>query len=45
MVHRSNIFIISRIHYVKRPGAILEPASVLATLELDDPNRVKKVIY
>ncbi|EDV27057.1 uncharacterized protein TRIADDRAFT_22916, partial [Trichoplax adhaerens] len=31
-----------KIHYVKRPGAILEPASVLATLELDDPNLVKK---
>nr|XP_014349107.1 PREDICTED: acetyl-CoA carboxylase 2 isoform X1 [Latimeria chalumnae]XP_014349108.1 PREDICTED: acetyl-CoA carboxylase 2 isoform X1 [Latimeria chalumnae]XP_014349109.1 PREDICTED: acetyl-CoA carboxylase 2 isoform X1 [Latimeria chalumnae] len=28
------------IHYVKRPGAVLEPGSIVARLELDDPTKV-----
>ncbi|XP_066148844.1 acetyl-CoA carboxylase isoform X1 [Euwallacea fornicatus] len=30
--------------YAKRPGAVLEGGSVLATLELDDPNLVTKTV-
>ncbi|XP_063969760.1 acetyl-CoA carboxylase-like isoform X10 [Lytechinus pictus] len=30
------------IHYVKRPGAVLDQGSVVAKLELDDPSRVQK---
>lgn len=32
------------ITYVKRPGAVLEGGSILATLELDDPNLVTKTV-
>ncbi|XP_073241070.1 acetyl-CoA carboxylase-like isoform X1 [Porites lutea] len=28
------------VHYVKNPGAVLEPGSVVAKLELDDPSKV-----
>uniref|UniRef100_A0A8L0DT70 acetyl-CoA carboxylase n=1 Tax=Oncorhynchus mykiss TaxID=8022 RepID=A0A8L0DT70_ONCMY len=28
------------IHYVKRPGAVLEPGCVIAKLQLDDPSRL-----
>ncbi|KAG9493211.1 hypothetical protein GDO78_001235 [Eleutherodactylus coqui] len=30
------------IHYVKRPGAVLEPGCVIAKLQLDDPSRVQQ---
>ena len=30
------------IHIVKRPGAILHPGTLVATLELDDPSRIKQ---
>ncbi|KFQ91765.1 Acetyl-CoA carboxylase 2, partial [Nipponia nippon] len=30
-----------RLHYVKRPGALLEAGCVIARLELDDPTKVK----
>ncbi|XP_069727330.1 acetyl-CoA carboxylase 2 isoform X1 [Phaenicophaeus curvirostris] len=30
-----------RVHYVKRPGALLEAGCVIAQLELDDPTKVK----
>ncbi|XP_009995147.1 PREDICTED: acetyl-CoA carboxylase 2 [Chaetura pelagica] len=30
-----------RVHYVKRPGALLEVGCVIARLELDDPTKVK----
>lgn len=32
-----------RVHYVKRPGALLEAGCVIAQLELDDPTKVKTV--
>ncbi|KAK9874333.1 hypothetical protein WA026_002683 [Henosepilachna vigintioctopunctata] len=32
------------ISYVKRPGAVLEPGSILAKLELDDPSLVTKAV-
>lgn len=32
-----------RVHYVKRPGALLEAGCVIARLELDDPTKVKPV--
>ncbi|XP_029189065.2 LOW QUALITY PROTEIN: acetyl-CoA carboxylase-like [Acropora millepora] len=28
------------VHYVKNPGAVLEPGSIVAKLELDDPSKV-----
>lgn len=31
------------IHYVKRPGAVLDPGCVIAKLQLDDPSRVQQV--
>ncbi len=31
------------VHYVKRPGAVLEAGAIVARLELDDPTRVKMV--
>lgn len=31
------------IHFVKRPGAVLEAGSILARLELDDPSQMKRV--
>ncbi|XP_053938279.1 acetyl-CoA carboxylase 2 isoform X2 [Cuculus canorus] len=30
-----------RVHYIKRPGALLEAGCVIARLELDDPTKVK----
>nr|WDE40200.1 acetyl-CoA carboxylase [Tegillarca granosa] len=30
------------VHYVKRPGAVLDPGSVVAHLDLDDPSRVQQ---
>nr|XP_014343158.1 PREDICTED: acetyl-CoA carboxylase isoform X1 [Latimeria chalumnae] len=30
------------IHYVKRPGAVLDPGCVIAKLQLDDPSRVRQ---
>ncbi|XP_074743093.1 acetyl-CoA carboxylase 2 isoform X3 [Strix uralensis] len=30
-----------RVHYIKRPGALLEVGCVIARLELDDPTKVK----
>lgn len=32
-----------RVHYVKRPGALLEAGCIIARLELDDPTKVKPV--
>ena len=31
------------VHYVKNPGAVLEPGSIVAKLELDDPSKVTQV--
>lgn len=31
------------IHFMKRPGAVLEAGSILARLELDDPSQMKRV--
>ena len=31
------------IHYVKRPGTVLDSGSVVANLQLDDPTRVVQV--
>eukprot|EP00698_Gefionella_okellyi_P010265 TRINITY_DN2654_c0_g1_i1.p1 TRINITY_DN2654_c0_g1~~TRINITY_DN2654_c0_g1_i1.p1 ORF type:complete len:2219 (-),score=529.05 TRINITY_DN2654_c0_g1_i1:1486-8142(-) len=33
-----------RVHFVKNPGAVLEAGDILATLELDDPTRIKRSI-
>lgn len=33
------------IHFVKRPGAVLEAGSILARLELDDPSQKKRVRF
>lgn len=33
---------ICSIHIVKRPGAILHPGTLVATLEIDDPDRIKQ---
>lgn len=32
-----------QVHYIKRPGALLEAGCVIARLELDDPTKVKPV--
>ncbi|KAJ7400693.1 hypothetical protein BTVI_103117 [Pitangus sulphuratus] len=32
-----------RVHYIKRPGALLEAGCVIARLQLDDPTKVKPV--
>lgn len=32
------------ISYVKRPGAVLDAGSIIATLELDDPSLVTKAV-
>lgn len=32
-----------RVHYVKRPGALLEAGCVIAQLQLDDPTKVQSV--
>lgn len=32
-----------KLHYVKRPGALLEAGCIIARLELDDPSKVKPV--
>lgn len=32
-----------RLHYIKRPGALLEAGCVIARLQLDDPSKVKPV--
>lgn len=31
------------IHFVKRPGAVLEPGCVVAHMELDDPSKIHLV--
>ncbi|XP_015253885.1 PREDICTED: acetyl-CoA carboxylase-like isoform X2 [Cyprinodon variegatus] len=31
------------IHFVKRPGAVLEPGCVMASMDLDDPSSIHKV--
>ena len=36
-------FFADSVHFVKRPGAVLDQGSVVAKLELDDPTRVNKV--
>lgn len=33
------------VHYLKRPGAVLDSGSIVANLVLDDPTRVVQVIY
>lgn len=33
------------IHFVKRPGAVLEPGCVVAHMELDDPSSIHRVYY
>ena len=30
-------------HYVKRPGAVLDAGAIVARLQLDDPSRVQQV--
>lgn len=32
-----------RVHYIKRPGTLLDAGCVIARLELDDPSKVKPV--
>lgn len=32
-----------RVHYIKRPGALLDAGCIIARLELDDPSKVKAV--
>lgn len=32
------------VNYLKRPGAVLEAGSVIATLDLDDPSLVTKAV-
>lgn len=32
-----------RLHYIKRPGELLEAGCVIACLQLDDPSKVKPV--
>lgn len=32
------------VNYVKRPGAVLDAGSVIATLDLDDPSLVTKAV-
>jgi len=32
------------VHYVKRPGAVLDAGSILARLQLDDPSRVQTAV-
>ncbi len=31
------------IHFVKRPGAVLEPGCVVAHIDLDDPSSILRV--
>lgn len=31
------------IHYVKRPGAALDPGCVIAKMQLDNPSKVQQV--
>lgn len=33
------------IHFVKRPGAVLEPGCVVARMDLDDPSSIHRVGY
>ena len=33
------------VHFVKRPGAVLEPGCVMAHIDLDDPSSVHRVGY
>ena len=33
------------VHYLKRPGAVLDSGSIVANLVLDDPTRVVQVLY
>lgn len=33
------------IHFVKRPGAVLEPGCVMARMDLDDPSSIHRVCY
>ena len=37
------VFFFYSVHYVKNPGAVLEPGSIVAKLELDDPSKVTQV--
>lgn len=32
------------VHFVKRPGAMLEPGCVVAHIDLDDPSTIQPVI-
>lgn len=36
--------VLNSVHYVKNPGAVLEPGSIVAKLELDDPSKVTQVM-
>lgn len=33
------------IHFLKRPGTVLEPGCVVARMDLDDPSCIHPVIY
>lgn len=33
------------VHFVKRPGAVLEPGCMVARLELDDPSSIHPVSF
>lgn len=33
------------LHFVKRPGAVLEPGCVMARMDLDDPSSIHRVCY
>ena len=38
------VFFLTSVHYMKNAGAVLEPGSIVAKLELDDPSKVTQVI-
>lgn len=38
------VFFLISVHYMKNAGAVLEPGSIVAKLELDDPSKVTQVI-
>lgn len=38
------VFFFTSVHYMKNAGAVLEPGSIVAKLELDDPSKVTQVI-
>ena len=37
------LFALLSVHFVKNPGAVLEPGTIVANLELDDPSHITMV--